>query len=199
MEGTERQINKQKIEAILFNSLKRAAKSMTFFTKREVVLVDDSIDIHTSYSHYQEITSSKTGELFVLKTKVFGDFTGASYLILDENIVELILKANFSDSMLEDKDGLDELTDGILLEMDNIVVASAITEFANKLECKVFGDVPGLNRMDCGHLEQYLKQERKNAQYCLYFNSQLKIDGSTIAPDFVWFLDEQYLKFVETK
>ncbi len=83
--------------------------------------------------------------------------------------------------------------EAILLEMDNIITASVITQFSNFFKLSMHGSVPSLTKTVASGIDQIIKSTNRTSNYYLYFKSEFNTEGLDINPDFIWLLDDKYL------
>ena len=81
--------------------------------------------------------------------------------------------------------------------MDNIIVASVVTQLANALNYKMFGNVPHISRAKSDEFNETFASAKDNINFFLYFKSEFKTKGLDINPDFIWLLDDNYLEGVK--
>lgn len=190
---TELELTKELINI----GLQKAAQSMAFFTKDEVSIHSTDVQIKPMSFIDNLINKEANQELAVLTTEIMGEVGGVCYLIFSEDEIDKILKASLPESVLNDPDKLAVMGDAILLEMDNIIVASVITQLANALNYKMYGNVPTISRTISNGFMQIFSSARNNVNYFLYFKSEFKTKGLDINPDFIWLLDDNYLEGVK--
>ena len=108
-----------------------------------------------------------------------------------------LVKIALPQSILDDQEKLVVMTDAILLEMDNIIVASVLTQFSNLFNFKMYGDVPSLTKTVLNGFTQIVESTNKTSKYVLYFQSEFNTSGMDINPEFIWLLDEKYIEGVK--
>jgi len=192
METKERQIANE----IVNLGLQKAAESMAFFTKEKVEL--KGIDVkQEGISKIDSIFPCDTNETkYVLTTEIKGDLKGICYLIFSEQEVNKILGVSLPKSILEDPEKLAVMSDAILLEMDNIIVASVVTQFSNSFQYKMYGDVPRLSKSNCIEFKELMKKENSGREQFIYFKSAMHTKELDICPDFLWMLDDKFIEGV---
>ena len=134
----------------------------------------------------------------MLTTHVEGELGGVCYLIFTGEEVKRLHKKSLPESILNDADKLKVMGDAILLEMDNIISASVITQFSNFFKYKMHGGVPSLDKMEKGELSNFLMQSQNKFSRFIYFHSEFSTGDLDVNPEFVWFLDEQFFKGVKS-
>lgn len=191
-------INEQKTANEIVNlGLKKAAESMAFFTKESVRIEAEDVK-RESISKIDEIFACRTDELqFVLTTEIKGELSGICYLIFSEAEVERILGVALPESIRSVPEKLQVMGDAILLEMDNIIVASVVTQFSNSFNYKMYGDVPRLSKATCDELKKLMKEENTGKEHFIYFKSEMHTEKLDISPDFVWMLDDKFMDGVK--
>ena len=177
--------------------LQKAAESMAFFTKEKVEL--KGIDVkQENISKIDSIFPCDTKEIkYVLTTEIKGDLKGICYLIFSEQEVNKILGVSLPKSILEDAEKLAVMSDAILLEMDNIIVASVVTQFSNSFKYKMYGDVPRLSKSGCAEFKELMKRENSGREQFIYFKSAMHTKELDICPDFLWMLDDNFMQGVK--
>lgn len=190
---TELELTKELINI----GLQKAAQSMAFFTKDEVNIHSTDVQIKPMALLGKLISKESNQDLVVLTTEIKGEVGGVCYLIFSEEEVKIIQEKSLPESILNDPDKLAVMGDAILLEMDNIIVASVVTQLANALNTSMYGNVPNISRTISNGFEQIFESARNCSNYFLYFKSEFKTKGVDINPDFIWLLDDNYLEGVK--
>ncbi|UKN01605.1 hypothetical protein K6119_17930 [Paracrocinitomix mangrovi] len=190
---TELELTKELINV----GLEKAAQSMAFFTKDEVSIHSTDVQIKPMSFIGRLLSKEDNQELAILSTEIMGEVGGVCYLIFSEEEVNRILEVSLPESVRNDPDKLKVMGDAILLEMDNIIVASVVTQLANALNYKMYGNVPAISRTLPNGFMQIFSSARNSTNYFLYFKSEFKTKGLDINPDFIWLLDDNYLEGVK--
>lgn len=177
--------------------LEKAAQSMAFFTKDEVSINSTDVHIKPMSVLGNLISKDSSQELVILTTEIMGDVGGVCYLIFSEEEVKRIQDKSLPSSILNDPEKLAVMGDAILLEMDNIIVASVVTQLANALDTKMYGSVPALSRTISNGFEQIYTSAQNSSNFFLYFKAEFKTKGVDINPDFIWLLDDNYMEGVK--
>jgi chemotaxis protein CheY-P-specific phosphatase CheC len=89
------------------------------------------------------------------------------------------------------------MSDGIMLEVDNIISASVITQFSNLLKVKIYCGVPALRKVDSTELEKYLQEEINNEMYLVSFKTKFKSSHVSFAPEFIWLFDNTFVESIK--
>lgn len=177
--------------------LQKAAESMAFFTKEKVELT--GIDVQQKdLGKLDDVFPCDNNELkYILTTEIRGDLQGICYLVFSEEEVNKILGVSLPQSILDDKEKLAVMSDAILLEMDNIIVASVVTQFSNSFQYKMYGDVPRLSKSDCNGFKDLMKKENSGREKFIYFKSAMHTKELDISPDFLWMLNDNFIEGVK--
>jgi hypothetical protein len=180
------QLPGQYITTLIQKGLSRSCTSLSFFLKDEVELETlrysdgkkDSID-----PDYLSLNKE-----IILYSDIIGQLKGKCFFKLDRNEANLLFSKNFplAEGATPDK----EMFDGFLLEIDNIITASVITEFSNSLNVKAFGGVPNIVYLNDSNKNELLKMESPEA-YCINFTCQYKMKDIAFSPVFLWLMSEE--------
>ena len=193
MEAQEQEIANK----IVNLGLRKAAESMAFFTKEKVEITGINVK-QENISKINNVFPCATNELkYVLTTEIKGDLKGICYLIFSEEEVKKILGVSLPKSILENPEKLAVMSDAILLEMDNIIVAAVVTQFSNAFNYKMHGDVPRLCKKDCHEFKALIKAENIGREEFIYFKSALHTKELDVSPDFLWMLDSKFMEGVK--
>ena len=134
-------------------------------------------------------------DIHVLKTEVAGNLSGTSYLILSPEDVNKIHKKSLPAEML-DKDNAKAmaLKGGVLLEIDNIISAGAVTVFANHMDQMLYGDVPKLKVLSKEDINKYLASEIENLGHKNCLNAVLHVNDLDLTVDFFWVFEDAFFE-----
>jgi chemotaxis protein CheY-P-specific phosphatase CheC len=177
-------------------SLSKAADSLSFFIKEKVLIKIQDIKVNAE----SLAPISKKGNIeksYLLTTNIKGDILGKAYLVFNEKEVEKLVDNNLPESIKIDPVAKASMTDAILLEIDNIITAAVITQFANILQCKLYGDVPHLDILSQDDLNPFLNNSNTDHFNVIYFNSHFITKHLDINPEFIWLLEDKF--FAEVK
>jgi len=168
----------------------QAADAFSRFLDKPVIMSSNQSVLfhsHNGFSYVQQ----ENGSLYVLVTQLIGAVTGTSYLIFSEQEREEILNAGNNWNF---KDYNDQLKDALLLEIDNIISASVISELANVLNLEIYGDVPVLKKLDASELQELIVNDPlgKEDAGLIVMNTVFAIgEKEQIHPQFIWRLDSK--------
>ncbi|WP_109830769.1 hypothetical protein [Reichenbachiella versicolor] len=140
------------------------------------------------------------GESSLLKTEVIGEFKGVCYLIFSESEVEKISAKCLPASMKSDNpEQYTMMQQGFVTEIDNIVSAAVITEFANYLDCGIYGNVPHLEVLEASGIRKYLESETQKYDSLVHFKARFAGDELDIAPYFTWMFQDEFSNQIRAK
>ncbi len=174
----------------------KAADSLSSFINDKVLI--QHLELKINSSHYNPLSRKKyTDKTYLLTTNIRGDISGKAYLIFNEAEVELLAETNLPESLKNDPTGRKTMTDAILLEIDNIITASVITQFANILQYKLYGDVPDLKILSQNELNPFLGSNNPDQCNVMYFNTRFITGSMDINPEFIWLMDDKFFEGVK--
>lgn len=130
----------------------------------------------------------------LIKTELKGELKGSCYLVFSESEVDKINKACLpADILNNDSPESKMMMMGFLTEIDNMVAAAVITEFANFLGVDIYGNVPSLHVMPNTEVNDYLAEETTSFDSILHFKANFQGAELDIAPDFIWIFNEKFM------
>lgn len=126
--------------------------------------------------------SEEEGDLYVLVTKIIGEVTGKSFLILNESEAREIFSSlnGYKENNLQE---------AFLLEIDNILSASVISKLAEAFQVEIYGDVPRLMKLNAKDLDELVHGDfdPRDPQNMVFSNVSFQFDaGDHIHPQFIW-------------
>ncbi len=172
----------------------KAAASFSQLIKRSVKIVHpQSILIHhkNDFSYVAE----EQGELYVLTTQIIGSISGKSFLILNREECEEIFK-DLGTSVKNDM-----LREAFLLEIDNIISASVISELSNSLSLEIYGDVPKLHKINAAEIQDFLSREIQGgySSSIIFSNTTFQFDRDKVHPQFIWSLSNKIFEIIPSE
>jgi chemotaxis protein CheY-P-specific phosphatase CheC len=118
---------------------------------------------------------------------------GICCLIFSEEEADHLRKAALPQEILDSPEMMEEMSDGIMLEVDNIISASVITQFSNLLKVKIHGGVPDLKKVSFEEMEDYISSEVNNELYLISFKTSFESSKAQFNPEFVWLFDNTFI------
>jgi len=174
----------------LFNiSMAKAADTLSFFVNNKIYIEDLNLSI-ANEEDASELLDQIRSSAAVLETKLQGDYSGSAFLVFSKEDVKNFFKAAHP---IDPNSGMeDALSKEFLLETDNIVTASVITELSNMLNINILGGVPVLLSPDDPEMIASLSQKVDPPVY-LKVAATYRCAGMIIEPQFIWLIDDLFL------
>ena len=174
-------------ENIIMNGLRRSCESLGFFLKQKVELTNVYLS-QSPKTFGVNLKEAVTQKDILLSTEIIGEMKGFCYFMLNLEESKLLITKNFSGIDLDDPKNL-VMTEAFLLELDNIITASVITEFSNALSLKIYGGVPKMLLLSRDGLN--VSGINSPDMEAIGFNCSYKINGVNFSPRFLWFFEEK--------
>jgi len=181
---------------IISQGLVKAAESLSFFMNETISLHEFEDENQFSIPHL-EISKKGESNIQLLITKVIGELKGVCCLIFSEEEANQLRSSALPPEILESPEMMAEMSDGILLEVDNIISASVITQFSNILKVKIHGGVPTLKKVNSEELEKFFQEEISNELYLISFKTSFKSSHVSFAPEFIWLFDTTFVDCIK--
>jgi chemotaxis protein CheY-P-specific phosphatase CheC len=174
---------------IMNNGFTRAAHSFSSLIGKPVRITSSPSVLIRHDSDFVCFSEEK-GDLIVLTTQIIGSITGKSFLIFSEEESREIFKS---------LNGNDHLKEAFLMEIDNIISASVISELSNGLAIEVYGDVPQLIRMHSRQLQDFIAGEikKEDPSSMILSNTTFHFEkGDRVHPQFIWKLSSKVFDII---
>lgn len=137
---------------------------------------------------------SEADNVSLIKTELMGELKGSCFLVFSESDVEKINKACLPADILNDDSAESKMMIlGFLTEIDNMVAAAVITEFANFLGVDIYGNVPSLHVLNKNKVNEFLANETTSFDSVIHFKAIFKGEELDISPDFIWIFNEKFM------
>lgn len=177
---------------IISTGLVKSAESLSFFMNETITLKDFDAE---KQLHQPPLELGKKNEsnIHLLTTKVIGEMKGICCLIFSEEEANHLRSAALPPEILNSPEMMAEMSDGIMLEVDNIISASVITQFSNLLKVKIHGGVPDLKKVSFEEMEDYISREVNNELYLISFKTSFESSKAQFNPEFVWLFDNTFI------
>lgn len=175
--------------------LAKAADSLSFFTQEKVLIRSKDLVISNSYD--KELFTKSSAQVTILSTQIRGEMNGYCYLIFNQQEVEQLEQISFPASIVDKPDQLAEMSKAMLMEADNIITAAVVTQFSNLFKIDMHGYVPEFFRGNNKEVDSYIREHIIEGNYILHFNTALFSGERKISPEFLWCLDETFVKAVK--
>ena len=181
---------------IIHTGMEKAAESLSFFMQEKIALKD--VDKNNCFD-CEPLDIERKGEknIHFLTTKIIGDLKGICCLIFSENEADHLRSVALPQEILNNPEIMSEMADGIMLEVDNIISASVITQFSNILKVKIHGDVPNLKKLNYDEMIQCLKEEIEEGLLLVSFKTSFSSSNIDFAPEFLWLFENSFVERIK--
>jgi chemotaxis protein CheY-P-specific phosphatase CheC len=181
---------------IVNTGLLKAAESLSFFMKEKISL--DDMDLNFNKSSIPADFTSKNGDnIHLLLTNIIGELKGVCCLIFSEEEADKLRHTALPPEVTSNPEIMNEMRDGILLEVDNIISASVITQFSNILKHKIYGGVPAIKKLNREQLNQYVKEKLEDDMFIINFNTHFVSSSINFSPQFLWLFDSSFAESIK--
>lgn len=182
----------QMAERIINQGLSSAAETLSFFMKEPIVVEQIGVN-NLGIADKTPLKLQCTGKAHLLTTEVVGDLEGFCCLIFTEKEAEMLQKAALPPEVINDPALFETMKDAILLEVDNIIAAAVITQFANLLDRKMHGAVPELSSIDASSFETFIQNFLNGQSHVINFKTKFLAKEKSFSPMFLWFMNESFI------
>jgi len=182
----------QTAKSIINQGLASAAETLSFFMKEPIVVEQIGVN-NLGIANKTPLKLECTGKAHLLTTEVVGDLEGFCCLVFTEKEAELLQKAALPAEIINDPVMFEAMKDAILLEVDNIIAAAVITQFANLLNRKMHGAVPELNTIDSSSFETVIQKRLDDQSHVINFKTNFSAKEKSFSPMFLWFMNKSFI------
>jgi len=187
----------QAAKTIIDAGLKRAAETLSFFMKEPIGV--EQIDLNEVDIETKDSLSLQYGpNTHLLITEVVGELEGVCCLVFSEHEAKLLQQAALPPEITNSPAMFDAMKDAILLEADNIITASVITQFANLLNRKMHGSVPQLRVINNPEFEQLMQEHLSNQSHIINFKTTFVSSQKSFSPMFIWFMNSPFIEDIKS-
>jgi len=184
-------------KSIINLGLSKAAESLSFFMKEQIRFNELSFSIN-KINQQVDFTSKSGNNIHLLITSIVGELKGVCCLIFTEEEADKLRQAALPKEIIDDPALMAEMSDAILLEVDNIISASVITQFSNILKHNIHGGVPELKKLSVEQINQYAASNFLQEMYIINFKTQFESAQLNFNPEFIWLFDNTFLESVKS-
>ena len=181
---------------IISAGLVKSAESLSFFMNETITLKDFDAEKNIDNPPL-ELGKKDESNIHLLTTKVIGEMNGICCLIFSEEEADHLRKAALPQEILDSPEMMEEMSDGIMLEVDNIISASVITQFSNLLKVKIHGGVPNLKKVTSNEMEEFISGEVNKELYLISFKTSFESSKVQFNPEFVWLFDNTFIESIK--
>jgi chemotaxis protein CheY-P-specific phosphatase CheC len=177
---------------VMSKGFERAATSFSQLINRPVKIIN-SQSILIKNEEAVSYISEESGDLSVLVTQIIGDITGKSYLIFNQDESKEIFRA-LKTSVINES-----LNEAFLMEIDNIISASVISELSNSIELEIYGDVPKLTKIHSSDLHAFMNKDgvANDHSSVIFCNTTFQFDEhDRVHPQFIWRLSNKIFEMI---
>jgi len=182
---------------IVNKGLLKAAESLSFFMKEKISLAEMDYSIKKSFPS-DSFTSKKGENIHVLLTEVIGELKGICCLIFSSEEADKLRYTALPPEITGNPAIMNEMKDGILLEVDNIISASVITQFSNILKHKIYGGVPSIMKVNSDELNEFIKGKLEQELFIISFNTHFVSSTLDFKPQFLWLFDNSFAESIQS-
>jgi len=179
-------------QEIIAAGYQNAAQSFSGIAQQQVSIRTSTLKVT---DEHQLLKLDKSGKLTLVTTRIMGETSGKSYFLLNEEECEAIFTTCLSPGNKDESRRMME--EAIIKEIDNIISAAVITEFSNRLQVSIFGDVPALYDGPDHSILKLIQADFTNTSgqdYYLFTNTYFVFENdTTLQPQFFWRLPLDFL------
>ena len=133
-------------------------------------------------------------KVHIIKVQVNGDLGGALYFVINAYEVNIINKECLPEDVTSTLNHANkEMKNDFILEIENIIAASSVTDIAEFLGVEILGGVPEVQVLKGNEVNSYLREE------CLFYKSGFHMESVLLGPDLnispyvIWMFDERFV------
>ena len=183
---------------LINKGLNRAAGSLKMILNSAIEVSNIDFEVQVLNDEPQYSTKEDDNSIHILRTELAGEMKGVCHLVFTSEEVNKIYHKCLPKSVIEsDKEDSQVMRLELLKEIDNIMAASVITEFANGLDVGIYGNVPSLHVMEASEVNKYIHAESLTFSPLIHFSSVFLTDDIDIKSDFVWLLEEAFINKIK--
>lgn len=179
---------------IIGRGLKKSAEAFSFFMKEPIDHKDPLLSADGVRDFLKIFPADE--KLYVLSTELKGEFTGICFLVLSPDEGETLANISFGESMKKNAERFQTMKEALLLEVDNIISATVVTQLSEILSYQVFGGVPRLSLMNRTEFETTAVKYH-NDKFPLTCNTGFRSQSGHFTPEFCWIFDTEFLNAVK--
>ncbi|BDS09783.1 hypothetical protein [Aureispira anguillae] len=182
----------QTAESIINQGLKSAAETLSFFMKESIEVKQIGVN-DLGIANKGPLKLKCTTNAHLLTTHVVGELEGFCCLVFSEEEAQLLQKTALPPEVVNDPVMFEGMKDAILLEVDNIIAAAVITQFANLLKRKMHGSVPELSVIDATKFDAFIKEHLDDRSHVINFRTNFVAPQKSFSPMFLWFMNQPFI------
>jgi len=171
------------IKEIVNIGLAKAADALAMIINEKVLI--KCVELKSPGDVFTEIDKDQ----IYLSTDINGDIRGVCYFIISKHDAAFLVDKALPNSTSDEPFVINEMNEGFLLELDNIISAAVTTQLANLLQMNIFGDVPKLSKWETLTNMDHL-YDKFNP---LFLKTEFQMESVTFNPRFYWFLEPKIM------
>ena len=187
------------IKDILNNGFTKAAETLSFFMNEKISIHAFDFKVDT-VEHYKANFRFKEDSKYVLITEVIGEIRGFSYLVFSEADTAKLFELTIPKDLPRSSNEFKVMSNALLLELDNIVSASVITQFSDLLDIRIHGGVPSIwDVHDSNKSVKEFFEGNLQDSHVLNFKSNFSSPSKKeeFSPEFIWILTPTFVEKVK--
>ena len=162
------------------------------------------IDVQVSSTHEFDFHFQCPNDCnYLLTTEVIGELKGKSFLCFTQQEVDTLSSVAFPNKAIGEI--TPSMVSALLLELDNMLSARVITQIANILDIKIFGDVPELYNVEPQEVKPMISEAlssyvaAEQSEWVLMAHVKFLSEGDkSISPCFFWKFTDPLLKAIHS-
>lgn len=188
----ELDITKELISIALAN----AADSFSKMANEKVLIREYNLSVLKKEEVGKAFINEHDPHWYVLTTDIVGKLEGKSYLLFNQQDAEKVFDM-FTPGQVSTNGRLSELQEAILLELDNIITASMVTQLSNFLNIATYGDVPNLKHLSRQETLGYFERDVEHFDVILNIQARFQSYQSNMMPSFICFFKSEFLEAIK--
>lgn len=183
------------IKEVIEIGLEKAATALSMLLGEKVLSSPEFLFEQKVTKDYFKERFQHEKAYYLVITKVEGELGAESFLIFDNENAK-----NLWDKILPDKDREDRsMREAALLEIDNILTATVVTEFANHLAIKAYGDIPTLEQVFNEQVYDLIQNKLEMYPTSYLLKTEFGSENTHIETEFIWFFYPEFIKIIKDK
>jgi chemotaxis protein CheY-P-specific phosphatase CheC len=178
------------IVQLMNKGFQRATQAFSVFTGQAVTYSSVQFNMHNQNAFYDARLSN---DLYIISTQLIGELSGKSYFIFNDAARKEICE------IMNMYNALEASQEGLLMEIDNMISASVISEMSNSLNVEIYGDVPISKRINAADLYEFVVggSTLNATSDVLFAHTTFEIEkNKNFRAGFVWKLSDRILEVI---
>ena len=183
-------LSRQELEfttQLIEEAFAHSANAFSIFINLSVSI--EALKVNEEIKYFDQMP---TGEVYSLASELKGDIKGRCYLNFSQEDANKLFKICLSENYRNSEN----MRNGILLELDNILTAAVVTVLSNKLKMSSYAYVPTLTKIDSNKIIEILNNDWIEDKLVFDFYTKFKIQDYTITSEFIWVLESKFINLI---